>query len=153
MIITAYRIVKKEYAGEIWTGRGARDFGGRWNSKGVLVIYTAQSHSLAALEQLVHLVKPRVLKGYIVGEVEFDDGLVHRLGPADLPPGWDDPVAPSALKRIGDAWVAAAKFPVLGVPSAVIPSEWNYLINPGHPRFAGLPKSAPKAFAFDHRLD
>jgi hypothetical protein len=53
MIVTAYRITKARFAASIWSGNGARDHGGRWNSKGVSVVYTAQNRSLAALEQLV----------------------------------------------------------------------------------------------------
>lgn len=152
MTITAYRIAKQEYAAAIWSGVGARDYGGRWNSKAIAVVYTAQSRSLAALEQLVHLIKPRVLGGYVVASITFEDSQVQRLEMSGLSPGWDDPVAPATLKACGDVWVAAAKYPVLAVPSAVIRGEWNYLINPVHPGFHRLPKSRPEPFVYDIRL-
>ena len=152
MSITSYRISKAAYAANIWSGIGARDYGGRWNSKGIAVVYTAENRSLAAMEQLVHLVKPRVLKGYVIASVSFEDAQVRRLDVATLPPHWDDPVAPVALKKFGDDWVAAGTPPVLAVPSAVVRGEWNFLINPAHPDFPALPKSPPEPFVYDDRL-
>jgi RES domain-containing protein len=73
-------------------------------------------------------------------------------GAALRPPGWNEPVAPAGLRKFGDDWVAAADSVVLAVPSAVVPGEWNYLINPTHPDFAGLTKTPPGPFLFDHRL-
>jgi len=152
VIVTAYRITKSDYVTSIWSGIGARDYGGRWNSKGVAVVYTAENRSLAAMEQLVHLIKPRVLKGYVVASVEFDDARSQRVALSALPVGWDDPVAPPELRRYGDEWVAAGSYPVLAVPSVIIPGEWNYLLNPAHSEFAGLAKSAPEPFVYDNRL-
>src|SRR5205085_79270 len=131
---------------------GAREFGGRWNSKGVAVVYAAENRSLAAMEQLVHLVKPRVLRGYVIATITFDDSQVRRVDPARLPRRWDASVAPRALRRYGDEWAAAGNYPVLAVPSAVIRGEWNYLLNPVHPDFAGLRKSKPVPFLYDARL-
>ena len=153
MLITAYRITKRRYASSIWSGAGARDHVGRWNSRGVAVVYTAQSRSLAALEQLVHLVKPRILTGYVVAAITFDDSLMQRVDPGGLPRGWDAPVAPAALRNYGDAWVAAGRYPVLGVPSAVIPGEWNFLLNPQHAQFPTMPKSKPERSVYDRRLE
>jgi hypothetical protein len=38
------------------------------------------------------------------------------------------------------------------VPSAVIHSEFNYLINPAHPRFGELVIGSAEPFQFDSRL-
>jgi len=150
--ITAYRITKAEHANAIWSGAGARDHGGRWNSKGIPVVYTAQNRSLAALEQLVHLVKPRILMGFVQAGISFDDSRMQSLRADDLPAGWNDPVAPAALKTYGDDWIAAGRFAVLAVPSAIVRGEWNYLINPAHEEFNGLVKSPPAPFVYDNRL-
>jgi RES domain-containing protein len=150
--LTAYRITKAAFAGTMWSGIGARDYGGRWNSKGVAVVYAAENRSLAAMEQLVHLVKPRVLRGYMIASIELDEALLMRVDARSLPANWSDPVAPALLKSIGDGWVAAAKHLSLAVPSAVIPGEWNYLINPAHSAFAKCRKSKPVPFIYDDRL-
>ena len=152
MTLTAYRITKAAHAATIWSGIGARDHGGRWNSKGVAVVYTAANRSLAAVEQLVHMIKPPVLNGYVIASITFDDARVQRLNPAALPANWNDPVPPPELKQFGDDWVAASRFTVLAVPSAVIADELNYLFNPAHPEFSDFVKSTPGAFVYDHRL-
>ncbi|MBM2839324.1 MAG: family phosphorylase, partial [Deltaproteobacteria bacterium] len=48
-----FRIAKTKYINDL-SGNGARVYGGRWNEKGVAVIYTSESRALAALEFLVH---------------------------------------------------------------------------------------------------
>lgn len=150
---TAYRITKYKYADAIWSGDGARLYGGRWNSKGVPVVYAAENRSLAAMAQLVHVLKPRALRDYVIADIRFDDARVQRVNPRILPAGWDEPVAPAWLRQYGDDWVAAGRYPVLAVPSAVIDGEWNYLINPAHEEFDSLPKSRPVTFAYDRRLE
>jgi RES domain-containing protein len=150
--VTVYRICKAENAAGIWTGAGARVFGGRWNSKGVAVVYTAENRSLAAMEQLVHLQSPRALTGYVIASATFDAEHVRRVETKELPRRWKAPVAPAGLKRLGDDWVTAGKHAVLAVPSAVMPGEWNYLLNPAHSAFAGFGRTKPEAFKYDARL-
>jgi RES domain-containing protein len=150
--ITAYRISRKQYAKTMWSGMGARVYGARWNSKGVAVAYAAENRSLAAVEQLVHLIKPPVLRGFVIASITFDDSQVQRVDPRALPKGWDAAVAPASLRKHGDRWVAAGRYAVLAVPSAVTAGEWNYLINPLHADFAGMKKSKPAAFIYDSRL-
>jgi RES domain-containing protein len=150
--ITAYRIVKKQFARSIWSGAGARDFGGRWNPKGVPVIYTAQSRSLGALEQLVHLIQPRILSGFVIASITFDRRRMQIIDIGELPRGWNRPVAPPQLKQLGLQWIAAARFPVLAVPSAVVPGEWNYLVNSAHPEFSRMRRSELSPFVYDRRL-
>lgn len=152
MTLTAYRITKRAHAATLWSGSGARDYGGRWNSKGVAVAYAAENRSLAALEQLVHLVQPRVLKGFVVSSIAFDDSQVERVEVNALPRGWNDPVALPALRRFGDDWIATGGCPVLAVPSVITRGEWNYLIHPAHPEFDRLPRSVPEPFVYDVRL-
>jgi len=150
--LAAYRIAKRRYESTMWTGAGARDHGARWSSRGVAVVYTADSRSLAALERLVHLVQPRILSGFVIARITFDDTRVERIDPSTLPAQWNAPVAPAALRKYGDNWVAARWFPVLAVPSVLTSGEWNYLFNPEHPEFAALPKSELGRFVNDRRL-
>jgi RES domain-containing protein len=152
VITRAFRLCKTINAPSIWTGIGARDYGGRWNSKGVAVVYTAESGSLAALEQLVHQIKPRVLKGFVLAQIEFDDSQVQRVAASALPADWDAAIAPTALRRVGDDWVAARTTPVLAIPSALIPGEWNYLFNPSNVEFAAMAKTLPRSFTYDDRM-
>jgi RES domain-containing protein len=152
LTITAYRVCRKQYAATMWSGAGARDYGGRWNSKGVAVVYASESRSLAAMEQLVQMLPRRVLDGFVVASIRFDERQMRALVAARLPRHWREPVAPPSLRRCGDEWIALGESAVLAVPSAVVAGERNYLINPAHPEFAAMIRSKPTPFTFDPRL-
>lgn len=150
----AWRIVKAARADSAFDGEGARRYGGRWNSPGAPLVYTAGSASLAALELLVHLQSSQLLLAYVAIPVDFDDALVEELDPASLPEDWRCHPAPVALQRLGDRWVAERRSAVLGVPSAVVPvpEESNSLLNPAHPDFDRIARGSPRPFRFDPRL-
>lgn len=151
-MITSWRIVKAKHSSTAFDGEGARLFGGRWNSPGSPVVYTAASRALAALEMLVNLGKAIVLPAYVLVACPFDDSLVARVEDSRLPPNWRSYPAPPELQSLGDEWVRLGTSAVLEVPSAVIPSESNYLLNPRHPDFSSISVSPPEVFEFDLRL-
>lgn len=152
MSVHAWRILEAPYADHAFSGEGARLAGGRWNSPGKAIVYTAGSASLAMLEMLVHLGRQELLKAYLLFDVMFDEALVAGVALADLPTTWRDYPSPAAVQQIGDAWVAQAASAVLRVPSAVMPTEWNYLINPAHPDFAKITIGPAQPLKFDPRL-
>jgi len=149
---TAWRIVKPCRVGSAFSGEGARLYGGRWNSMGTTLVYAAESKSLAALEMLVHVDVAELLDDYLCVPVRFDARLVRTLDFTALPEDWRNPLLPSSTREMGDAWVADRLSVLLKVPSAVIPGESNYLINPAHPNFGKLGIGAPEPFEFDQRL-
>jgi RES domain-containing protein len=150
--ITAWRIFKKKHRASAMTGEGARRFGGRWNSRGVAVIYTSASPSLAILEMLVHLQAQEILGAYLLAPVIFDDGLVRLLSPKKLPSNWRKEPAPAALQAIGDRWIASRESAVVRVPSVIVATEFNYLLNPAHEDFCRCIWGKPRPFHFDPRL-
>jgi RES domain-containing protein len=151
-MLSAWRIVAERHAAQAFSGEGARVYGGRWNSPGVAMVYTAQSRSLAALEILVHLESPQLLRKYLLFEVVFDAALVFELDRGVLPADWRDNPVPLSTQAIGDRWVARAAVPVMCVPSAIIADENNFLLNLKHPEFKRLKIHEPVRFAFDSRL-
>ena len=154
---TAWRVV-----GEVYTlppydpldGQGAARAGGRWNSTEVAMTYLSGSLSLAVLEVLVHGGNLKWLADKVAIMLTFDDADVRTVSPAELPANWQQPTAVEGLRAIGDEWVRSADTPVLKVPSAVLPVEFNYLLNPAHPHFARIRGTAtPKQkFPLDPRL-
>ena len=152
MIVTSWRITKPKHARNAFTGEGAREFGGRWNHPGTAVVYTAQSQSLAALEMLVHLDSADLLDKYVLIGVEFDQSLIRPVESAALPRRWMSDPPPPEVQSIGDEWILAGSSAVLQVPSALVPGENNFLMNPAHPDFAGVRFGKPLAFRFDPRL-
>lgn len=149
----AYRLFQTKYAKNAFDGEGARIYPGRWNPAGVRMVYTAQSLSLAVLEILVHISAPAVLNNYSSIAVSFDDKHVADVRDvAKLPRNWQDYPAPPMLKEIGRAWTESEMSLVLAVPSVVVPSEHNFLINPAHPDFDKMKIDKPVKFKFDERL-
>lgn len=152
MVITAWRIVKARHGVNAFDGEGARVEGGRWNSPGTPVVYTSQSAALAALELLVHLGRGSILRSYILIPCTFDDAIVSRLDRRRLPQNWRSYPAPAQLQSIGDEWMKSATSAVLEVPSVVIETESNYLLNPHHREFHTVRLLSPQRFEFDLRL-
>jgi RES domain-containing protein len=150
--ITAWRICKAKYAKSMWSGIGARSVAGRWHSKGVPVVYVSATISLAAVEQLVHLDSAEALLSFVKCPVNFDKSLVTFVEVAKLPRNWRADPPPVTLRAIGDNWARSGSTPVLAVPSAVVPEEFNYVINPAHPRFGRLRIGKVQPFTFDPRL-
>jgi len=148
----AFRLVKRKHAARSLDGEGARLFGGRWNRPGVAVVYASEGLSLAALELLVHLEGGALLQHYVFFRLEFPEAAIEELPLRRLPGRWRISPPPPALQEIGTRWVRAGRSAVLRVPSAVIPYESNFLLNPTHPGFARFARTAPEAFDFDPRL-
>lgn len=147
----AWRILKEKHAAKAFSGEGARLFGGRWNSRGVPLVYTSSTKSLAALETLVHL-NPPVLFDYVAIRIEFDEALIETVPPKSLPADWRVEPPPPSSKAVGDRWVREGRSAVLALPSVIIPAELNYLLNPAHPDFRKISIGKPEPFAFDPRL-
>jgi RES domain-containing protein len=151
VIRQAWRIVREKHAASAFDGEGAWLYGGRWNSAGTRVIYTSGTQALAALEALVHLNPPVTFKSIAI-PINFDDALVETVKAADLPAEWTGEPPPPSTQAIGDQWVKAARSAVIELPSAIIPTEPNYLLNPAHPEFKKIKIGKPVPFAFDPRL-
>ena len=146
----AWRIVKEKDAATAFTGEGAAKTGGRWNSRGVAVVYTSCTKSLATLESLVHL-NPPVLFKYVALHLKFDNALVEVSHLENLPADWRSEPPPPSTKAIGDTWLREARAVLLALPS-VITGETNYLLNPAHPDFKRISIGKPEPFALDPRL-
>ena len=150
---TSFRIFKTKHTGSWADGEGAFRFGGRWNSRGARLLYTAESLSLAALEMLVNLNADELLEKYSFAAVEFKENYILPVEEfRDLPNNWNVYPAPIAIQQIGDEWVRSMRSLVLKVPTAVVPNEFNYLINVEHKDFVKIKLGKPQKFGFDERL-
>jgi RES domain-containing protein len=116
------------------------------------MVYLSEHQSLAALEIFVHLQPLTPQEKYLAYFVEWDEAQMEALSAKKLPPDWRaSPPGPSTM-QLGDRWVAEARSAVLAVPSAIVPAERNFLVNPVHPEFHRLHLHKPAAFNFDQRL-
>ena len=127
-----YRVVRNKYLYDL-SGAGSKLFGGRWNSPGIPALYTSASKSLAVLESLTNTPPAILQNDFSILIVEIKGRiLAHEFHEKDLPKNWKVYPAPINLAKLGDKWLLARKKLLIKVPSVVIPSEFNYIINPLH---------------------
>jgi RES domain-containing protein len=135
------------------SGEGARRFGGRWNHPGTPVVYTSCTLSLAVLEFLVNLPISDLPDDLVSIRIEIPDALEQtNVLVDDLPHNWRVFPAIEDLRDIGTDWVREGKTAVLVVPSVVIPSELNYVINPAHSDIDQVRVLSIEPFTLDTRL-
>ncbi|MBS0026654.1 RES family NAD+ phosphorylase [Chitinophaga sp. 22321] len=147
-----YRISKCAYINDL-SGTGARLYGGRWNSPGHSIVYTAGSRALSALEVLVHIPLKNIVQDFCIATIHIPDNIAIKvLTKYDLPSGWQSLAPDPQSQGIGDEWIDTAKYAVLRIPSVIIADESNYLINPLHPDAASITVSNTQPFVFDQRL-
>lgn len=151
-MIEAWRIVKTKHAATAMTGEGARLYGGRWTSKGRRAVYTSATIALATLEIVAQLETAAPLSAYSLFPLTIPDALVTALDLRRLPPDWRGYPAPARLQALGDRWLDEGRSPVLRVPSAIVPSEFNYVLAPEHPKFGGITVGRAKPYDLDPRL-
>lgn len=126
-----YRIGSTRYANDL-TGEGARLHGGRWNHKLTPCVYTSESRSLAVLEYTVNVNVYDIPRALSMTTLEINATTILELTTAQLPGDWQASPAPASTKDFGTQLLKQAKYPVIKIPSAVIPDEFNYLLNPLH---------------------
>ena len=151
MTTRAFRVVKKRWAASAFDGEGAREYGGRWNSPGRSAVYCAGHVSLGILEVVVHA-DLALAPCYVVIPVTFEEALVENVDSTRLPPSWRRHPASAAVVALGDAWLREGRSPVLRVPSAVVPTESNYILNPLHPEFGKIEIGKPEILDVDPRI-
>lgn len=147
-----YRLSRKKHKDEL-SGYGASLNGQRWNSKGIEVIYTAQTRALANSEVAVHIALGTLPRDYFMVEIEIPDHLpVLTLAEKDLPIGWNALPATPDSQAFGDHFVSKNEYAILKVPSVVVKGEFNYVINPYHKGFSEIKIVGTEPFPFDPRF-
>ena len=117
------------------------------------MVYTAGTLSLAALELFVNLDPGELPANLVAIAAEIPETLeIHSIKQTGLPRNWRQYPPPESLRGMGKKWVEEKRTAVLSAPSAVIPVERNYLLNPHHPRFQEIQVQKPAAFRFDPRM-
>ena len=132
----------------VWDGAGAAAQGGRWNPPGIPVIYAAGTLSLAMLERLGqrrNLGRTLCVEAEVPAELAVDDLMARP------PQNWRPLGSPEAVAE-GGRWLASGRSPLLRVPSALVPREANYLVNPAHPDASRIRVGPPEMLEWDARL-
>jgi RES domain-containing protein len=148
-----WRLCRREHAVDPLSGRGGLYAAGRWHPRGRRIVYASSTRSLAALEVLVHVDKDLIPADLVSLEIEIPEGLeIERIDGRTLPSDWRAYLAPAALQKLGVEWLDRGESAVLEVPSAVIPQESNYLLNPAHETARKIRVVRTEEFVLDPRL-
>jgi RES domain-containing protein len=152
-LTTVYRLLRKPFAAAPFDGEGSYRYGGRWSAPGTRIAYTAEHLSLAMIEYLVHLDPNHPPKDLVLARARVPENLAKlQLRADELPSGWQDFPAPESLALIGDKFVRNGEAAVFILPSAVAPTENNWLLNPQHPHFQKIELEHTEPFHYDPRL-
>ena len=148
-----WRICRQTHAADPLSGRGGLFVSGRWHPKGRRVVYTSGTLSLAALEILVHTDDDLIPSDLVQIEIDVPHDLnTERIDVDSLPPNWRTYPAPPFLQKLGADWLERRDSAILRVPSAVVPQESNFLLNPAHPDAARFRVVTTEGFVWDPRL-
>ena len=148
-----WRICKRIYAANPFSGEGGLTVGARWHRAGHRIVYTSATLSLAACEVWVNAPR-RPLPSYVSVSASIPDDLqIEDVHETELPPNWRKFAPyPPLLATLGTNWLIRRTSAVLRVPSAVTPGEFNYLLNPEQADFEKIRPGIPQPFEFSPRM-
>lgn len=147
-----FRLSKAAYANDL-SGKGAEKSGGRWNPKGIAMIYTSSSRALCTAEIAVHLPLGIIPDDFSLITLEISDKIkIKELSKEQLPKDWKNVPPSFSSQQTGHNFVLENEYAVMKVPSVVVPGDYNYLINPNHKDIKKIKIVAVEPFEFDRRL-
>lgn len=142
-----YRCSLRKWAEDL-SGTGSFLHGGRWNTPGTRMVYTAENNVLAAFEVALRIPLEQISKNYVMIPIEVPDDADVYL--PKLPKTWNSDRKLS--QQTGDNFINDRQHLLMKVPSALISDAYNYLINPGHPLIKKVKPQEPRPILFDKRL-
>ncbi len=135
------------------SGKGAALRGGRWNSQGVELIYTAENRSLAMAEVAVHFTFATCPSDYVLITIDIPDNCtIDMIDESNLPRNWRSFPHPPSTQKLGDDFVKLSKFVAVKIPSVITQGDFNILINPLHQDFKKIKILKIEPFPFDKRM-
>lgn len=146
-----YRVVKEKFVKDL-SGEGARLYGGRWNKKGDAMLYFSEHLSLCVLEILVHTEQQLLTNDFWFLEIEIPDDKIKNTNLKAIPKQWRINPPNSMTKAYGSEWLASKKSLALRVPSAILPTEGNILVNPNHKDFGQVKIIKTRVLDLDSRV-
>lgn len=146
-----YHVGSRKFAKQL-TGEGAKLHGGRWNSIGTACIYTGESISLCVLEYAANVNLHQLSSSLAVSVYTLPERSWKEFSIKELPGNWQEVPAPAETQEWGTKLLQEANHLALKLPSVIIPSEFNYILNPLHPAFKKVKIKDIRPFTFDTRI-
>jgi RES domain-containing protein len=145
-----FRLCNANYANDL-SGTGAAMTGGRWNKKGRAVVYTSESVALALLEVVVNI-PPMFQPNLNLLTIEIPENLIAEIKKENLFSNWFKYPAPTMLAEIGEGFYKDNSILGIKVPSSVVSSNFNVILNPNSSEFSRVKIKSSEPFIFDPRL-
>lgn len=145
-----FRILHQKYGDPLF----APGIEGRWNSAGKKVLYCSDSIPLAFMESMIRRQGVGFNRDFKITHIVIPDALpVKKIGIDDLKPGWNDLRSYAKCQALTNKWYDSLETLTLVVPSAVLSSSNNYVINTLHPEFNKVKLVALTPLIPDARID
>jgi len=146
-----WRLYRSQY-GPGLDGIGGIFADGRWHMLGERVVYFGGSAAIVVLERLAHTDPDLLPNDLRLGRFEFPEPVLETNIDefTSLPENWAQDE--DATRRIGRQWRQQGTSCLLAVPSAILPEERNFVLNPEHPDATRLVLARERRFTFDRRL-
>jgi RES domain-containing protein len=145
-----YRITPKKFARSLH----APGLAGRWNGAGRKVIYTAESIPLAFMENMIRRKGLGFHDQFVIMLIDVPDRLaLTKVDASDLPPKWRSYTDYSICQEVGNKWYDSGLTPILKVPSAILPTNFNFVLNATHRDFALIKLAGTSPLIPDHRIE
>lgn len=146
-----WRLYRARY-GPGLDGIGGTLADGRWHTRGHRVVYFGASAAIVVLERLAHTDADLLPADLRLALFEFPDELVKARAGERLPLPTNWVRNENATRNIGERWYKERLSCLLVVPSAILPEESNFVLNPQHPDAGALRPVSERPFSFDPRL-
>jgi RES domain-containing protein len=134
------------------SGEGGLYHSARWHTAGHRIVYLAESPAGALIEALVQAeLNERSWPGnYDLMQIAVPDGL--QVETLKVSAGEDWKQSSGRSRGLGDEWLRSRRMALARVPSAIVPSTWNFLLNPEHPAAAEVRIVETTRATYDPRL-
>lgn len=147
-----FRLAKTKFCRDL-SGKDAEKAGGRWNSRGMAMVYTSESRALCTAEIAVHMPLGILPDDFQLVSILIPDTIrIYEMVVGNLSSNWGSIPHSGTTQELGDTFIRENKFAVMKVPSAVVPGDSNYLINPDHPDAKKIQIVKEELFVFDKRM-
>lgn len=146
-----YRLAPTRFANDL-TGEGARLFGGRWNHPGIACLYCSGSRALAVLEYSVNTGINYIPPSLSIISIDTGTVSIEEIQESVLPADWKVIPAPGSTKDFGSELLNSSKAAIIKIPSVIISSEYNFLLNPSHQGPHKFKIMEMADFQFDFRI-
>jgi RES domain-containing protein len=146
-----WRLCGSKYLSNAFSGMGGMYAARRWNKKGNLIVYTAISRALAAIEYFVNLEPNQAPDDLMILEAHVLDTQVEQLDLGSLRSNWYE-IDNQECQTIGTEWLKSRRSVGLKIPSVPVRGDWNVLLNPLHPNFSQVSITSQEPFFYDERM-